>query len=46
MQAGKAIPLTLDSAIQDRAEKVLAEVGQAFSPQGRDGAGDGPAPAS
>jgi cell division protein FtsI (penicillin-binding protein 3) len=34
MEAGKAITLTLDSAIQDRTEKVLGEVGQAFSPKG------------
>jgi cell division protein FtsI (penicillin-binding protein 3) len=34
MEAGKAIELTLDSAIQDRTEKVLGEVGQAFSPKG------------
>jgi cell division protein FtsI (penicillin-binding protein 3) len=34
MRAGKNISLTLDSAIQDRTEKVLAEVGAAFSPKG------------
>jgi cell division protein FtsI (penicillin-binding protein 3) len=34
MHAGKNISLTLDSAIQDRTEKVLAEVGAAFSPKG------------
>jgi cell division protein FtsI (penicillin-binding protein 3) len=34
MRAGKNISLTLDAAIQDRAEKVLAEVGAAFSPKG------------
>jgi cell division protein FtsI (penicillin-binding protein 3) len=34
MHAGRNIRLTLDSAIQDRAEKVLAEVGAAFSPKG------------
>jgi cell division protein FtsI (penicillin-binding protein 3) len=34
MRAGKNVTLTLDSAIQDRAEKVLAEVGAAFSPKG------------
>jgi cell division protein FtsI/penicillin-binding protein 2 len=34
MRAGRNIGLTLDSAIQDRAEKVLGEVGQAFSPKG------------
>jgi cell division protein FtsI (penicillin-binding protein 3) len=34
MRAGDNISLTLDAAIQDRAEKVLAEVGAAFSPKG------------
>ena len=34
MRAGNNISLTLDAAIQDRAEKVLAEVGAAFSPKG------------
>jgi cell division protein FtsI (penicillin-binding protein 3) len=34
MKAGKAVRLTLDAAIQDRAEKVLADVGRAFSPKG------------
>jgi cell division protein FtsI/penicillin-binding protein 2 len=34
MRSGKNISLTLDAAIQDRAEKVLAEVGAAFSPKG------------
>jgi cell division protein FtsI/penicillin-binding protein 2 len=34
MRAGENISLTLDAAIQDRAEKVLAEVGAAFSPKG------------
>jgi cell division protein FtsI (penicillin-binding protein 3) len=34
MRAGKGVQLTLDSAIQDRTEKVLAEVGAAFSPKG------------
>jgi cell division protein FtsI/penicillin-binding protein 2 len=34
MRSGKNISLTLDAAIQDRAEKVLGEVGAAFSPKG------------
>jgi cell division protein FtsI (penicillin-binding protein 3) len=34
MRAGKNVSLTLDSAIQDRTEKVLGEVGAAFSPKG------------
>jgi cell division protein FtsI (penicillin-binding protein 3) len=34
MHAGKNLSLTLDSAIQDRTEKVLAEVGAAFTPKG------------
>jgi len=34
MRAGKDLQLTLDSAIQDRTEKVLAGVGQTFSPKG------------
>ncbi len=34
MRAGRNVALTLDAAIQDRAEKVLGEVGQAFSPKG------------
>ena len=34
MRAGRNVRLTLDAAIQDRAEKVLGEVGQAFSPKG------------
>ncbi len=34
MRAGRNVTLTLDAAIQDRAEKVLGEVGQAFSPKG------------
>ena len=34
MRAGGNLRLTLDAAIQDRAEKVLQEVGAAFSPKG------------
>ncbi|MDQ6915554.1 MAG: penicillin-binding protein 2 [Actinomycetota bacterium] len=34
MRAGHDLQLTLDSAIQDRTEKVLAGVGQTFSPKG------------
>jgi cell division protein FtsI/penicillin-binding protein 2 len=34
MHAGRNVRLTLDAAIQDRAEKVLGEVGQAFGPKG------------
>jgi cell division protein FtsI (penicillin-binding protein 3) len=34
MKAGGNLRLTLDAAIQDRAEKVLQEVGAAFSPKG------------
>ena len=34
MRAGRNVTLTLDAAIQDRAERVLGEVGQAFSPKG------------
>jgi cell division protein FtsI (penicillin-binding protein 3) len=34
MRAGRDLQLTLDSAIQDRTEKVLAGVGQTFSPKG------------
>ncbi|HVE68917.1 MAG TPA: penicillin-binding protein 2 [Solirubrobacteraceae bacterium] len=34
MRAGRNVSLTLDAAIQDRAEKVLGEVGAAFSPKG------------
>jgi cell division protein FtsI (penicillin-binding protein 3) len=34
MRAGKNVVLTIDAAIQDRTERVLAEVGQAFSPKG------------
>jgi cell division protein FtsI/penicillin-binding protein 2 len=34
MRAGHNLQLTLDAAIQDRTEKVLAEVGQKFSPRG------------
>jgi cell division protein FtsI/penicillin-binding protein 2 len=34
MRAGHDLRLTLDAAIQDRTEKVLAEVGQKFSPKG------------
>ncbi|MDX6650257.1 MAG: hypothetical protein QOJ97_2208 [Solirubrobacteraceae bacterium] len=34
MRAGRNVSLTLDAAIQDRTEKVLGEVGQAFTPKG------------
>jgi cell division protein FtsI/penicillin-binding protein 2 len=34
MHAGRNVRLTLDAAIQDRTEKVLGEVGQAFTPKG------------
>jgi cell division protein FtsI/penicillin-binding protein 2 len=34
MRAGHNIRLTLDAAIQDRAERVLAQVGQKFAPKG------------
>ncbi len=34
MHSGRNVQLTLDAAIQDRAEKVLSEVGAAFSPKG------------
>jgi cell division protein FtsI (penicillin-binding protein 3) len=34
MRAGHDLQLTLDSSIQDRTEKVLAEVGQTSSPKG------------
>jgi len=34
MRPGESVRLTIDAAIQDRAEKVLAEVGQRFSPRG------------
>ena len=33
-QAGEDLPLTLDARIQERAEAVLAEVGQTYTPQG------------
>ena len=34
MRAGRNVRLTLDAAIQDRTERVLGDVGQAFSPKG------------
>jgi cell division protein FtsI/penicillin-binding protein 2 len=34
MEAGRDLTLTLDAAIQDRTEKVLAEVGARFQPKG------------
>ncbi len=33
-QAGKSLSLTLDARIQERAEAVLSEVGQTYTPQG------------
>jgi cell division protein FtsI (penicillin-binding protein 3) len=34
MRSGKTVRLTIDATIQDRAEKVLADVGKEFSPKG------------
>jgi len=34
MRPGRNVRLTIDAALQDRAEKVLAEVGQRYSPRG------------